>query len=191
MTYRRSILPAAWLATLLAACGGGGVTTIGGTVSGLNTGTAVTLQNNGRDTIAIASNGPFTFAPDYPAGASYNVTIAVQPAGLACTVTNGQGSIDSNAAKVTNIVVACVPGLSVGGSVSGLASGQSVTLQNNGGDALTIGANSSFVFPTLLAPGATYNVTVLTQPQGQTCSVAQGTGTLVNSNVSIVAVTCS
>lgn len=175
----------------LTACGGGGLTTVGGTVSGLNTGTAVTLVNNGSDTLAVASNGSFTFGPKYDAGSAYDVAIAVQPEGLACSIANGSGRIDSNASKVDTIVVACAPGLSVGGSVSGLASGNSVTIQNNGGDSLTIGANSTFVFPGLLLPGASYTVTVVAQPSGQTCAVSQGSGTVVNSNVSNVVVSCS
>ena len=97
MDTTRHELWIAWLAAaILAGCGGGGVTTVGGTASGLLAGTAVTLVNNGKDSLAVAANGPFTFAPDYSAGASYNVTVSMQPAGLACTVTDGQ---DCHAAK--------------------------------------------------------------------------------------------
>ncbi len=185
-----SWLPVFALALALAGCGGGGITTVGGTVTGLTTGTAVTLLNNGGDSLAVAKNGTFQFAKDYSAGNSYNVTIDVQPAGLACTVTNGSGTIDSSASKVTSIRVDCVAGLSVGGTVTGLASGNSVILENNGTDPLTVAANSAFTFPKLLAPGTSYEITVLTQPANQTCTVTQGTGTLSNSNVSIVSVSC-
>ena len=80
----------------------------------------------------------------------------------------------------TAMVVGCGGGLlaSVGGQLTGLGSGLSVTLQNNLGDSLTLSKNQSFVFPSVLAPGATYSVTVLTQPTGQSCSVANGTGTI-------------
>jgi 6-phosphogluconolactonase (cycloisomerase 2 family) len=47
-----------------------------------------------------------------------------------------------------------------------------------------------FTFATKLNAGAAYAVTVLTQPTGQTCTVASGSGT-ANANVTNVAVTCA
>src|SRR5215475_3478862 len=53
----------------------------------------------------------------------------------------------------------------IGGTVSGLATGTSVVLQNNGGDSLTITANGAFTFKTAVTgPTDAYKVTVLTQP---------------------------
>ena len=75
----------------------------------------------------------------------------------------------------------------IGGTVSGLASGASVTLKNNGGDALTVQTNGSFAFTTTVTQ---YNVTVSTQPTGQTCTVGNGSGT-ASANVSNVSVVCS
>ena len=81
------------------------------------------------------------------------------------------------------------PTYSVGGSVSGLSG--TVVLQDNSGDDLTLTANGSFAFATKLADGAAYNVTVKTNPSGQTCSVANGTGTIAAADVTNVAVTCN
>jgi uncharacterized repeat protein (TIGR03803 family) len=78
----------------------------------------------------------------------------------------------------------------VGGTVTGLAAGQSVVLQDNGGDSLTVTASGSFTFATPVATGAAYAVTVQTQPTGQKCSVASGSGTMASSNITNVAVTC-
>ncbi len=78
----------------------------------------------------------------------------------------------------------------VGGQVSGLLSGETVQLLNNNGDALPVSADGSFTFPTALAAGSAYNVTVGTQPAGASCSVSSGSGT-VAAAVSNVAVTCS
>jgi 6-phosphogluconolactonase (cycloisomerase 2 family) len=78
----------------------------------------------------------------------------------------------------------------VGGSVSGLLNGETVQLLNNNGDALPVSANGSFTFPTALAAGSAYNVTVGTQPAGASCSVSSGSGT-ISGAVSNVAVTCS
>ncbi len=77
----------------------------------------------------------------------------------------------------------------IGGSVTGL-SGTGLVLQDNGGDNLSVTAAGPFTFTTQLASGAAYNVTVMTQPSGQTCTVASGTGT-VSANVTNVAVSCT
>jgi ketosteroid isomerase-like protein len=79
----------------------------------------------------------------------------------------------------------------IGGTVTGLA-GTGLVLQNNGANNLTITANGSFTFSTPIADGASYNVTVLTQPSSpnQICSVTNGTGTVAGANVTSVAVNC-
>ncbi|MEC4685983.1 MAG: RCC1 repeat-containing protein [Nitrospirota bacterium] len=61
---------------------------------------------------------------------------------------------------------------SVGGSVSGLT--DTLVLQNNDGDDLTITANGPFTFATELTDLDIYDITVLTQPFDQKCSVASG-----------------
>src|SRR5262249_38835187 len=63
--------------------------------------------------------------------------------------------------------------------------------QNNGGNNLTVLANGGFTFLTALQNGSAYNVTVLTQPSGQTCTVANGTGTVSGNDVVNVAVNCA
>ena len=70
---------------------------------------------------------------------------------------------------------------SVGGSTSGLSG--TVVLRNNGGDDLTLTANGPFNFATKLASGAAYAVTVKTNPSGQSCSVANGSGTIGSADV--------
>ncbi len=77
----------------------------------------------------------------------------------------------------------------IGGSVSGLT-GTGLVLQNNGGDNLAVSASGTFTFATSLNAGASYAVTVMTQPSGQTCTVANGSGT-ANANVTNVGVTCA
>lgn len=76
----------------------------------------------------------------------------------------------------------------VGGSVTRLSG--SVTLANNGGDARTVTANGVFAFPTPVAGGRPYAVTVARQPATQVCSVGMGSGTVASANVTTVSVTC-
>ena len=165
--------------------------TIGGTISGLNTGASVTLQDNGSDSLTRTVNGKFTFKTALVTGATYNVTVSKQPTGETCTVTNGSGTVGTQ--NVTNVTVTCASSqtYTIGGSLNGLNSGASVTLLDNGGDALTLSANGTFTFHTPLPSGATYSVTVSKQPTGETCTVTNGSGTVGNSNVTNVAVSCA
>jgi hypothetical protein len=110
-------------------------------------------------------------------------------AGNNCVGHNGCGDSASSTTTTTTTPTSATT-YTIGGTITGLTSG-SLILQNNSGDALTISANSStFVFATGLVSGATYSVTVGTQPTGLTCSVTSGTGTVVSSNVTSVVVTC-
>ncbi len=77
----------------------------------------------------------------------------------------------------------------VGGTISGLTG--TVVLQNNEGDDLTITADGAFTFATKVADGGAYSVTVLTQPETQTCSASSNTGTIAGANVTDVSIVCS
>lgn len=80
----------------------------------------------------------------------------------------------------------------VGGTVSNLLL-NGLVLQNNGGDDLAIAANDdSFTFPTPIADGEGYNVTIKIQPiKMQDCMVTQATGTISGANVRNVDIQCS
>ena len=82
--------------------------TVGGTVTGLG-GSSLVLQNNGSDDLAIAANGPFTFAAPLDDGSSYTVTVATQPSNLGrfCSVINGSGTLAG--ANVTSVFIDCEP----------------------------------------------------------------------------------
>ena len=187
--------PAAWffacglLMVCVAGCGGNNATSVGGSLSGLNPGASVTLQNNDGDNLTLTENGPFHFPTFVPGGSTYNVTVLTQPAGQVCTVSSGSGTLDAQGDPVDSVAVACVTTASIGGTVSGLVPGTSVTL-SNGGDLLPIDVNGAFAFPGTLAVGSTYSVSVAVQPAGETCTVANGTGTVAAGVVTSISVTC-
>jgi hypothetical protein len=87
----------------------------------------------------------------------------------------------------------------IGGSVSGLAAGSTLTLEDNASTADPVSvagdgsAAATFAFGDAVGTGGGYNVTIAGQPLGQTCSVANGSGT-VDGNadpVTGIAVTCT
>lgn len=169
----------------------GSVYTVGGNVGGL-AGTGLKLRLNGGNDLAIAANGTFVFPGGLADGSTYDVTVGTQPTGPAqsCTVSGGHGTIAG--ANVTNVSVACsnLATYTVGGSVSGLT-GAGLSLKLNGGTGLAISGNGTFTFPDQLANGTSYAVTIGTQPAGQTCTVASGSGSIAGANVTNVAVTCA
>ena len=85
---------------------------VGGSVTGLQG--SVTLRNNNADEITLSRSGSFSFNSRLATGASYNVTVRVQPAGQACSVSNGSGTVAS--ADITDVEVACVKANSLSGS---------------------------------------------------------------------------
>lgn len=107
----------------------------------------------------------------------------IAPLGLAAALLAGCGGGDDDGAPPV------VGVYTIGGSVSGLGAGKTVTLQNNGADDLPLNANGAFTFPTRLDAGVAYAVSVRTQPSGQRCSVAGGTGTAM-ADVGNVQVRC-
>jgi hypothetical protein len=163
--------------------------TISGTVSGLATGLQVTLDDNAADALTVTANGEFTFATRVAAGGSYLVTVGTQPTGETCTVSSGQGSLLGG--NVSAVILTCsTSSFTVGGTLSGLATGTQVTLDNNGADPLTLMANGTFTFATSVAYGGVYDVTVGTPPSGQVCAMTNATGPSVSADVTNVLVAC-
>lgn len=194
-------------ALVLAACGGGGngggggigwvpvvpvqpdapaaSYPIGGSVSGLN-GTLV-LRNNGKDDLTLEADGAFRFTEPVTAGNPYAVSIARQPQGQTCAVSAGQGTAS---AAVTDVRVICAAIThTVGGTLSGLAGG-TLVLRNNGADPLSLTADGHFAFAQVVPEGATYDVTVHTQPAGLLCKLTGASGT-VNAAVTSVVAQCA
>lgn len=95
--------------------------------------------------------------------------------GAATITANINGFTASASLTVTNTYA-------VGGTLSQLPAGASITLSNTVGgttDSVTLNANGSFFFPVALAAGSTYDVSVsanITSPHP--CAVVDGSGTI-------------
>lgn len=175
--------------TLLTSCGGGSKATVGGTVNGLTPGASVTLQDNLADNLTVPADQGFSFATTIAAGAAYSVTVLNQPVGESCAVSNGAGNIDSFGDDITDVAVTCSLTSSVGGTVSGLAVGNSVLLATNGLQ-LGVASNGAFAFAGVLPAGTAYDVTIAAQPAQQTCTITNGSGVVASGAVAAVSITC-
>lgn len=163
---------------------------LGGAVSGLISGTSVTLTNN-KDSVTVSSDGNFTFPTKLSSGQNYNVSFVTNGAGLTCSIANAQGVVQNS--SITNISITCGAGANfheVGVNVSGLSG--SITVQNNGSDTLNIATNGLTKFTSLISTGSNYAVTLTAQPTGTICSFDDPTltlGTMAAANVTIF-ITC-
>lgn len=166
---------------------------VGGTVSGL-LGAGLTLRHThsgGSEELVITADGTFTFPTELPVDGDYAVTVVQQPVDptQSCIVNNGSGQVGT--ADVTSVEVVCsTESFTVGGAVSGLAGGEQVVLELNGGSDLTVQQNGSFVFDSSLPDGSDYTVTVATHPAGKGCAVTGGEGVVSGAAVTDVAVSC-
>ena len=111
---------------------------------------------------------------------------------LMVAVITGLGGCDKIEKALPTTTAPAAP-LTVGGSVSGLP-GSGLVLQLNGANDLAVGANGRFNFPNALAKGSAYSVTVKASPSSpvkQTCTVSQGSGSIVGTAINNVAVSCT
>ncbi|HEV2270232.1 MAG TPA: choice-of-anchor tandem repeat GloVer-containing protein [Steroidobacteraceae bacterium] len=161
---------------------------VAGTIAGL-TADGLVLLDNGADATPISANAThFTMPTAIAYGGNYAVTIQDQPAGLACSIAGGTGTMGASG---TTVAITCIPNTyPVSGTITGLTNGGLVLL-DNGADATPIGANAAqFMMPTPIPYGSTYSITIQTQPTGLTCAIAGGSGTMGLGGAT-VAVSCS
>ncbi|WP_147456036.1 hypothetical protein [Leptospira stimsonii] len=162
--------------------------TINGSASNV-IGSGLVLKNNGTDPISITADGGFSFGTPVASGSAYNVTIQQNPSSPTqlCTLSNNSGTVSSS--SITDVSVSCsAPLYQVGGTISGLAG--SITLKNNGADTTTISSNGAFTMTTPIADTTSYNVTITGQPAGQTCYIAQPSGTIAAADVYTILINC-
>jgi hypothetical protein len=203
---KKSILAlcALTLAAGLSACGGGTSSyTIGGTVVGLQY-PGLVLQNNLANDLVVAPgavsgttvpNVTYSFPNEVDYGDPYSVTVKTQPQHQTCGASSGTAD-SAGRLSVINAVIACsLVSNTIGGTITGLASDGLVLTNGTSGGTFPV-AKVNGVYPatfTFLLPvtyNQTYGVTVLTQPATETCSVANGAGTMGDDKVDTIVVSC-
>jgi len=177
-------------ALALTACGGSdGDLGIGGQFAGV-TKPGLVLQNNGGADLTIdptsTGTGTFFFPDLVETDSSYNVTIKSTPSNASgCEAFQNKGKV---AFTITTVQIVCtIRQHELKGTVSGLA-GNLVLV--NGADRVTVAAGATSFAMAKINEDAPYGVSILTQPDNQTCTVANGTGVMGQADVTNVAVTC-
>ncbi|MGA7296382.1 MAG: proprotein convertase P-domain-containing protein, partial [Rhodanobacteraceae bacterium] len=81
--------------------------TVGGSVSGMDSGKQLTLQLNTGNDMVVAHNGGFEFPLPMSSSDPYAVTVLTPPPGQSCVVSSGSGNVAT--ANVTDVSVVCAP----------------------------------------------------------------------------------
>jgi len=160
---------------------------VGGSISALTT-SGLSLGASGNSVSVPAGAATFQLPNLFAAGAAYQVRVLAQPQGQTCSVAAGSGTIGS--ASVTNVQVSCsVNSYSLGGTITGLDADGLVL--DDGTDTVTLPIGTSrFTFPTKIASGTAYAITVQVQPTGRNCLLSNATGTVSASAITSVMVMC-
>ncbi|HEX4025285.1 MAG TPA: kelch repeat-containing protein [Steroidobacteraceae bacterium] len=160
---------------------------VGGSISGLTAG-GLSLGASGNAATVNAGATSFQLPDLFAAGAAYQVRVLAQPQGQSCSVAAGSGTIGS--ASITNVTVTCsLNSYSIGGTITGLAASGLVLADGTDTLNVPIGA-SSFTFPTKIASGGAYAITIQTPPAGTSCQLLNAAGTVTVSAITNVMVVC-
>lgn len=197
ITMRRAAALA--VALSLAACGGDKQSfTIGGTVMELKY-NGLVLTTNGMD---VTINPPakagddvtYAFPKQLEYGTVYKVSVKGQPLHQTCHMVDPDRNATDSAGRLAsiNVLVTCLDNsFTIGGTVTGLTADGLVLANGSLAVPATIAKDAtSYVFPEQVVYSVSYGVTVLKQPTGLTCTVANPAGVMGDAKVENIAVTC-
>ena len=151
----------------------------------------VTITNNGNILIQFSGGVPGAL---YDVEESSNLLTWTVAATDPADAMGGFSFQDTATAGVSTRFYRVASAFTVGGTLTGLPAGDTVTLQDNGSDNLTLSTNGTFTFPTALPNGHAFSITVSGVFFGgltpTTCTLTNGSGTISGANVTNVAVQC-
>ena len=163
--YLRSMLAAACAATLAACGGSGGNLYLSGRIVDLAK-DGLILLNDGERLPVPAGQSSFVFTKLVKTDDRYDISIAQQPKGAECSITNGSGKATSYSVSTT--VVSCVTNTyPLSGKITGLTAGGLRLVMAPNGISPLAGADS-YKFDSV-PDGAAYGITILNQPTGLKC----------------------
>jgi hypothetical protein len=195
------------LAAGLAGCGGSDKAefVVKGTITGIVY-PGMVLTTNGMEIAVPAPATPratvsFEFPNKLEYGDEYFVQFKSLPANQKCgtppqTIDNSRDTA-GRLAEIAITFACAVDVYTIGGTVNGLTADGLVLANGSTGGTFTVAKPAAgvttpptYTFAGPVEFGQTYGVTVITQPTGQICTVANATGTMQAANVTNINVTC-
>ncbi|MDP1923034.1 MAG: hypothetical protein Q8L14_42715 [Myxococcales bacterium] len=163
---------------------------VGGTISGLDAG-SVRLRENTTMQQVTANAGATSFVLPAPVewDTPIDVVIAAQPPTRFCVLDGGSRVVRST---ITDIAVACRGGFPVSGLVRNLRGAGLQLAERGTAQTITIapdGGTTAFQLPVVVPEGDALQLSIATQPAGQTCRFEAPVGP-VNGPIPSVLLTC-
>lgn len=179
------------LAAALAACGGSATFEVKGTVANVQY-PGLVLTNNGVELPIAVGATTFAFPGSIEYGETYNVSVKANPLHQTCEAAEIYRADTAGRLATIDVPVRClVNTFALGGKITGLSTeGLVLTNGSTGGTVAVVKDATVVVFPAV-AFGQSYGITIVKQPTGQTCTVANGVGVMGDAIVDNVAVTCN
>jgi len=180
-------------AVLLTACGGDdGQLALAGTISGVTKPGMILTNNGGSDyEIPVPSNGTgftdFLFPDRISSDDKHDVRVKSTPTNVAnCELFQNTGRAGFD---VTTIRIVCTfKTQALTGTVSNL---KNELVLVNGANRVIVPAGATTFSMAPVAQDAPYGVSILTNPANQSCTIANGVGTMGAADVNNVTVTCA
>lgn len=177
-------------------------------------GMEVAIQPQRDSSGNLLASTTYAFPKQLEYGEAFNITLKQtgtdatgapvyqQPPHQVCEPSGAPGNITSETAgrlSVINAVFVCrLASHAIGGTIEGLAADNLVLTNGSTGGTFSASKNpetgaypTSFTFTQAVTYQQTYGVTVLTQPTGQTCTVTNGVGTMLDDPITSIKVTCT
>lgn len=193
MYVRASV--SALCAALLAGCGGGddGSLVLQATIYGLTKPGLV--LTNGSQELTVTPSGSAAMTVTFPnlieEDSTIDVKIKTDPTAAICKVNEKTVGLKANYYTARQVEITCITNsYTLGGTIAGLT-GEGLVLNNGDQQVKPAAGSTGFTFANKVADGANYGVTVLQQPAGQVCTIANNVGTMPSGAVSNIAVTCT
>lgn len=175
----------------------GDIYTTGKITSACTVSAAFDLQ---RFTVTAGAGTGGTITPEQAAlafGEALSLTVAADSGFRIVEVSGCGGSLDGNTFIINGISADCAVDASfspvtytISGSTSGLKGGLQLAYQfDTGSETLDVVHDGQFNFVQQAQLGSSYQITVVTQPVGQECTIANGTGK-VTGDVTDITVEC-
>ena len=177
--YLRSMLAAACAVTLAACGGSGGNLYLSGQVSNLAK-EGLILLNDGERLPVSAGQSQFVFTKLIKTDDRYDISIAQQPKGAVCKITNGSGKATSYSAS-TAVVSCTTNSYPLSGTITGLTADDLILAI---GSTLTspLKDSSAYTFERI-DDGIAYNISISRYPAGQTCKFEASANTSADGRV--------
>jgi hypothetical protein len=159
----------------------------------------LTISNRGGAPVTVDPGAAYIFPDLLPIDSDYDIKIVNRPPNTdSCVVNNGKGNTGPYSPQ--DISIFCVvTTYELGGTVGGPRGGNLVV--NNGAQSVTIPNTAetfkmttpTTAFPKMgeVAEGKPYGLTILTQPTGSRCTIANPNGIMPAGPVNNIVITCT